>query len=355
MDNLPKACVIIGAGASHDVKGEGSPIIELEFQPPLAKDLFDIEKHVPYWSILSRYPGAQVLTQRLASLLKSGQVSIEQELTKYSQHSNNQIRSYFKDIPAYLRDLIYRASVRYTHIPSSYVELVLELLAEYPHDVLFLVLNYDNLLEKALELFDESQFQFKDISQYVDSDRKAKVVKLHGSINWFTLLSSDTDKGWRDIVNQLDILQELKVREVLVKDGVSQVCDERINHYWAYPIITAPLASKGISDAVCPKTHLEVAREFISSCNKFLIIGTSGLDQDLLALIDSAISIPMNSYFVHIVGVRREADQVRNRFQQGVRAFGDTITTIDTFQVGFRGYLKSQHLQSFAKFDARRD
>ena len=37
-----KICVILGAGASHDVRSAGSPVLNPGLQPPLARDLFDL-------------------------------------------------------------------------------------------------------------------------------------------------------------------------------------------------------------------------------------------------------------------------------------------------------------------------
>ncbi|GAJ08050.1 unnamed protein product, partial [marine sediment metagenome] len=152
--SLSKACVVLGAGASYDVAGEGSPLINANFRPPLARDLFDINGHPDYWYVMQSYNGAAVLSQELAPLILSGEISIERELRRYAEHKDERIRQNFKHIPAYLRDLLFRASTEYTHVPSSYMRLIIKLLADYPHDVLFITLNYDNLLESALERFD---------------------------------------------------------------------------------------------------------------------------------------------------------------------------------------------------------
>lgn len=177
-----RVCVILGAGASCDVAGEGSLIIEPEFRPPLASELFDIRNYPQNWAVLSPYRGARVLTQMLAPLISSGQIDVESALRKYAEHTDSQIREQFKHIPPYLRDLIYRASTGYTSIPSCYVRLVVELLAERPHEVLFLLLNYDNLLETALSQF-SPKFTFNNIEDYVPIEQNFMVVKLHGSIN----------------------------------------------------------------------------------------------------------------------------------------------------------------------------
>jgi len=355
MNELPKACVILGAGASHDVHGEGSRIINNDYRPPLAIEFFDIDRNHAYYNVLHPYPGARALAQQLAPIVKSGQISIEEELLRYAKHHSPQIRSQFKHVPPYLRDLIYLSSTQYTSVPSSYSQLVHELLAEYPHDVLFMVLNYDNLLESALNLYD-SEYNFKRVAQYISEDRQAKVVKLHGSINWFRRVSNAGNLNWIDAVKDCDIFQQVDEGELIVRDNITQVSGERIkDNYWVYPVLTAPLASKGISEAVCPKSHIDVAKEFLSDCQKFLIIGTSGLDNDLLSIIDSVLVDSMKYCHIHIVGIDEGANQCSTRFKQGVRAFKDYITGENTFKIGFRGYLRSQHFQSFTKFDAYRD
>lgn len=44
-EQRPKACVILGAGASHDVWNPGSPPADESYRPPLAIDLFNIGGH----------------------------------------------------------------------------------------------------------------------------------------------------------------------------------------------------------------------------------------------------------------------------------------------------------------------
>ena len=128
-------------------------------------------------SIISKYKGL-IIAIWLINARET--IKKEKELKHYANHKDEVIREHFKHIPAYLRDLLFRASRYYTRVPSSYIRLVQKLLAEYPHDVLFLVLNYDNLLESALERFNTKMFKFREINQYIDDNRKAKDVKLHG-------------------------------------------------------------------------------------------------------------------------------------------------------------------------------
>lgn len=114
-----------------------------------------------------------------------------------------------------------------------------------------------------------------------------------------------------------------------------------------YPILTAPLAGKGLIDVVCPESHVTAAKQFMNACGEFLIIGTSGLDEDLLALLDSAV-MPNSRPIVHIVD-KDGAEKTRVRFEEGVRAFRKTRQnpSESTFNEGFRNYLSSQQLRVF--------
>ena len=75
-----KVCVILGAGASHDVHGVGSHLADGDFQPPLAKDLFNLRDHHQYRDILQDYPGADHLALQLAAPSSERDFNLEGEL-----------------------------------------------------------------------------------------------------------------------------------------------------------------------------------------------------------------------------------------------------------------------------------
>ena len=274
-------------------------------------------------------------------------------MRKYAEHPHTLIQAHFKHIPPYIRDLIYRTSTQYIHSPNSYSQLVMGLLAEYPHDLLFIVLNYDNYLESALRLFNPKH-QFDSINKYTAGYDHVKVVKLHGSINWFKQIAQDRNKySWIDAVDRTDILTPVPEHEILVIDDVPYTVDLHASNVdrWLYPVLTAPLAGKNTSDAVCPKSHISELKDFLGSCQKFLIIGTSGLDEDLMTLIDSALGSDQHIYrLVHIVDYRDGADETSTRFQQNVRVFKNGIEPANVFKLGFQQYLKHPLFQSFAEF-----
>jgi len=315
----------------------------LEYKPPLARELFDIEHHDAHWQVLYLYPGARWLTQQLARRIGAGDFYLEAELRSFAEHRDPQIRNMFKHIPPYLRDLLKRSSDSYTQEPGSYIALVYQLLSQVPQEVLFLVLNYDNLLEKALVGLDSS-YRFNKMSDYVAPDRQAKVVKLHGSINWFKRIGSQ--RLWLELVELLDIFEKAVEKEIEVIDHVIHVLEHRDNLGFFYPILTAPLAGKSTLDFVSPESHINAAKEFLGTCKKFLIIGTSGRDEDLLSLLNT--STPPESHpYVHMVG-DNGAREAFERFSDSVRAFAATGSLSETHENGFRAYVSSQHLERFA-------
>ena len=117
--------------------------------------------------------------------MRNESIGVEQLLADYAQREDPRLREKFKHIPPYLRDLIYKASAFYTNIPSCYMQLVTELLAQSRNQVLLILLNYYNLLESALTRFDRETFVFGAFGDYIRPERQAQVVKLHGSVDWF--------------------------------------------------------------------------------------------------------------------------------------------------------------------------
>ncbi len=302
-DPLPKACVILGAGASHDVLNEASLVKSSVWRPPLAADLFNFQLHPNYAReiIVPRYPDAQYLANSLAPIISQGMASVEEELRKYAEHKNPEFRQKYKQIPAYLRDLLYRSSTDYVDIASCYAQLATLLLMDFPHRVLFLVLNYDSLLESVLRQLDPREYNFSSIDTYVQACRRAIVVKLHGSVDWFRRFGNSQLQTWTEALSELDISQRCPTAEINVLKDIGD-CSAPHDGSYLYPLVTAPLAGKALDEVVCPNSHIKAAKEFLSSCNKFLIIGTSGLDEDLFELLKDAIS-PNARPLVHVVDI----------------------------------------------------
>ena len=348
MTETTKVCVILGAGASYDVRSDASPVITPKLRPPLAESLFDAG-NPEFWRVLQRYSGASFLAQNLITDLANG-TGLEDALGHYAEHPSEQLRQRFKHIPPYLRDLLWQCSENYTKIPSGYVRLVTQLLAEHPHEVMFIVMNYDNFLEKALTLFDGS-YTFDRLPYYIAQHRSAKIVKLHGSIDWFRPMPRE-DLTWDQCVERLNIEQpypDIKVIDLgpHTRDILGPESSWGLDRApYVYPVLTAPLAGKGLAAAVCPGTHQSFAREFLATCEKVLVVGTSGADDDLLDLLDSSMNVE-STKLIHFVGHGAGANAALTDFQKGVGVFRD-FPRVNQFKGGFQEYVNGPDFKAFA-------
>ena len=338
--------MILGAGASHDVRNRGSLLIDEDWQPPLAKDLFDIAEHPVYSEeVLNKYPGAHFLASLLAEEIASGEEGVEATLKKYAEHPDPQMREHFKQVPLYLRDLIFLASHRYLDVPGCYIQLVSGLLAQVPHRVLFIVLNYDTLLESALTYYNRDEYVFSFHQDYLADNRKAHVLKLHGSINWF-ITFGDYRSSWEAELRRLDVMQKPHDNDVMVADSITDAgAPYDGTESYIYPVITTPLAEKTLTDLWCPVSHQVEAQKFLRGCDKFLVIGTSGLDRDLFELLGSAVDTP--EPFVHFVDNGEQINGTIGRFASGVEAFRQRYPESSKHARGFRNYVSGPHFTRF--------
>ena len=109
---MKKITVILGAGASHDVHGQGSALKSGgKFRPPLAKELFDIDERNEFAPYLAKYPGAAHLAQTLGARVSGGEVAVEDLLRQMAESNTERDRNNFKQIPLYLCDILFKASV----------------------------------------------------------------------------------------------------------------------------------------------------------------------------------------------------------------------------------------------------
>ncbi len=338
--------MILGAGASHDVADENSPIKNGgKFKPPLVRDLFDIKTHHEYSDILKKYRGAQLLAPQLASRVKSGEISIEQELRRYAEHTSPNLTQAFKHIPPYLRDLLIKASYSYTDYPSNYNKLVIELLEEHSHEVLFITLNYDTLLEQALGLLNSNSYNFNDVYSYCTQGRSGNIVKLHGSIDWLRLIPDSAGKTWDQAISMFNVLDKYDGSNIIV-DLPSDLPSFTRDKHRVYPLLSAPMAGKDSSNMVCPESHLEFAKDFLQDCGKFLIIGSSGLDDDLLSFLNENVQ-HHSKQMLHIVDSGNKVEDVRQMYCSKVKVFQSIY--LELFKGGFSNYISQGNLRSFAE------
>lgn len=147
---MSKAVVILGAGASFDVANPSVPA-QNHLRPPLARELFEHR----FSDLRFPYPGAVIIGSELGARASTGDAfDLEAYLTRYAESANPETRRHFREVPAYLRDVLMRCADGYVRTPANYNRLVSRLLEPMTHQILFLILNYDVLLERALSTYD---------------------------------------------------------------------------------------------------------------------------------------------------------------------------------------------------------
>jgi hypothetical protein len=297
---------------------------------------------------MNRYHGARVLAQELGPLAEAGSLNLEQKLREYRFSSDSRVKAHYKEVPPYLRDVVAGVAAHHRSYPGCYTQLVKQLLADIPHELLFLTTNYDDLIEQALTAFD-SGLGYQSIDDYAAAGRPAKVVKIHGSTDWFFALAGyDGQTSWREVVHasQLDFDPDQARRALGHVGSAEQLVDLRKAlgtappgedaRGWLYPCITAPEAGKIPSTSFsCPKSHTEAATDFLEDCERFLIIGSSGLDEDLLSML---VTEREQRVKIHLVG-GGDAFQAAIRFSRAVPRFHRLGEQGTVYIEGLRAYL----------------
>lgn len=198
--------VIFGAGASYD----SAPARSLAFsqfnnltdRPPLANQLF--EDRPDFVQDLDLFPQCKPIVPYLRTgrafeqTLQGLQMEGEKYPTRFPQ---------LAAIRFYLRRMLWRCEDRWYSQHrgvTNYATLLDQLNMWRPtgETILLVTFNYDRMLERALEEFNQT---FTDIPDYIASKRFL-VFKPHGSVNWGHRVQTQIvteDRGWQDIAREL--------------------------------------------------------------------------------------------------------------------------------------------------------
>ena len=329
--------VILGAGASYDLVPKGLATVRTDYQPPLTKDLF-AGGNPRFDEILVKYPEALVLaaTIRIETDTKNANVKpLETVLKSLSESTDPNIARQFLQVPLYLQELFGSVSEKYTELPVNYSRLVSQVMTAHFEKVAFVTLNYDLLLDKAIEAFTAESID--SLEAYVRPAKKWLLVKLHGSVNWATCLANGMGGHPRNDTGVLSAVRELS--------GASAIHGplKYLSHHGErlggptgddllYPAMAIPVQGK--YGFVCPDEHVSALKEFLSSCENFLVIGTSGKDKDLLDLLNASIGRCSN---LAIVG-QADVESTYRRFRGHVPKLGATGAIYGTH--GFTGFVR---------------
>jgi hypothetical protein len=271
--------VILGAGSSYDCVTGNVTDVDTDYRPPLTRDLFAFR--ASFNTILRKYPKAEALSDEIRTQVAAG-TSVETLLRSLEGNPNEFVKRQYYAIPLYLQELLGEVSAHYVRAgPTKFDTLVRALESSSYDKILYLTLNYDLFLEKALR-----RLYLINLSvprHYVGGNFKWSLIKLHGSVNWGRKLMNPA--GAKNSSEILDYLAgELVLdSDVRVLNGWQEEARLIDNSYY-YPAITVPLEGK--DEFICPKEHSDHAKEFLHDCTDFLVIGFSALDGHVLKLLE---------------------------------------------------------------------
>jgi hypothetical protein len=194
--------------------------------------------------------------------------------------------------------------------------------------VLFVSLNYDLLLEAALERYDGHEFATVD--SYVSDQKKWILIKPHGSVNWARILENCPKYG-EGLFRAPSDLQEAPV----FAPGLKVVRWNRHSHDFYIP-----RSNEG--GYLYPEIVLPVDRPkaFVATCDNFLLIGFSAHDDDILGLLKA---IPARSRL--IIVSRGDAREIFLRMCSVVPSLTAKQVVTSFYDDGFSAYVGSSHFE----------
>jgi hypothetical protein len=344
---VPSLVVIIGAGASFDCSGPGVELRNLDWRPPLVTELFDTRAR--FARVLHEYRLAEMAAADIRPAIRSGAVAIERFLRERLRESDDPYaRRRFRQVPLYLQELLFNAGRTngrgFTQHPDNYDALINAALAL--EDVVFISLNYDTLLDRRLFAYPPG---LHSLDAYISPDPNWCLIKLHGSVNWGRPLTRQTDAHIQpntEILNSYfdqaaddEIGRDIVLRNHDVLDDIRYE-DRRLY----YPALSVPLGST--DELVCPPhhvAHLERKLRELPALN-LLVIGYSGLDQEVLRLLRDAGRPPTVLRVVNGDSERGALAAMAINQQFGSRG---SYLEHQVFDGGFSEFVADGHLSRF--------
>lgn len=329
--------VILGAGASKGSVEAGKtskyPII-----PPITKELFEVR----FEEILDKYRDVRTSMGSISSEVDNGK-SLEDYikenlgiLSKYESLQSHRKRQ-INQLPLYLQDLFSYIS-KQLESKNHYHRLISDL---FDRDIklTFLTLNYDLLLDNAIERVTNNKFT--DFSSYVNEPTKWVLVKPHGSVNWFRQIVNFTQSGndhnsWKAIVRNMNLLKDLG-KEIVFVDLEKQFKNGFVNNIPCYPVLAIPNTEYTPIFPINEKLLLE---ERLQKCENFLIIGFSAYDQDILETLKKNVK---NVKKLLIVG-KGDSQDTYKRLVVGVPAFkrDEWALAECKYDLGFESFVRQK-------------
>jgi len=280
--------VIFGAGASFDsaLGDAGNPID----RPPLAQQLFD--DRGAFNDALAKYPACRPLVGHLRDLQRHEPPPvIEDVLADFLTRSEHNVetRRQLLALRFYLREAIANQTASWmqqiaglTHY-GRLLRRIGDWRAEVGEQVVLITLNYDEMLDVALEEQLATEAPFTNVAGYVERD-DWKLCKLHGSTDWIRRirlpgLATDADNATCAIASAeaLDLTAGEIVRQSL-PEAVTEIDDFEVE--LSVPAIAVPTTGKTTFET--HQSHIEAFETAVPNVDRLLLVGWRGAEQHVL-------------------------------------------------------------------------
>jgi hypothetical protein len=156
------------------------------WKPPLCNELFGLREE--FNPILNNYKGARSLRSEILTY-----TDIESYFQKKWNFANDyndlQLINNLINIQYYLSELFCKISINYSNAGPSNIDVIVTKAHEYSikkrKNIVFVTFNYDTLIEDSFyRVLDR---KISSINDYINTD--LKLIKCHGSCNWFKRFS----------------------------------------------------------------------------------------------------------------------------------------------------------------------
>jgi hypothetical protein len=325
--------ILLGAGAPYDCAGgETASAVNAHYRPPLTKDLFA----PAFETILGHYEMVRARSNELRTKLAKGK-SFEDVFRTLLDSAHRHKTFWAFHVPLYLRELLWTVSDDYLQGSSKYDTLVRCVLESKFTKVLFLNLNYDLFLERALTNYDGHDF--KDLDSYCPGSKPWSYVKPHGSVDWASILENCPTNGHG--IHRPSLLRE---PPVLSNHLFRVFWNRRHGGFYSpapggepsgfpYPRIVVPTDNP--KEFVCPGYQVEEAKHFIGKCDHFLLIGFSAHDEHIVELLQG---IPEKSHV--IIVSKDDATDILERMRSRIPTLNSEGQVIELHNEGFGFYIE---------------
>lgn len=193
------------------------------------------------------------------------------------------------------------------------------------------------------------------MDSYIRENRKWSLIKLHGSIDWGRKVEHDVEYLPFEGVLASTFARlghELRLDDEIVLRTSPGIRERRIgaDNVLYYPALSAPLGER--DEIVCPQQHLEHLRTRLGHWETLdvLVIGYSGLDQEVLGLLREP-GRPIRSLTV-VNGSEGAGVDAAMKIQAAVSVeerFDGTGESIECWDLGFDEFVRQGLLDTYVR------